>query len=646
MKHCVKITFILIIAYGFLYLYFFWQTPLGQTPVLDGSGNISLARQIANGTLSKEPFFRSMLYPALLSIPCFLGFDTIEELFTIASLSGMIFHFISTLFVFLSVKNLWNDLKAAIISSLIYGLYPPAIFFAGEPLDATISICFLLSALYTFLISIDKNDSSFFALSGLLMGITGLLRSNLLPFAIIYIAYPIVKKLTASNSTSLEANKNTHEEDSNNNFQSNYKKDLLYSLISIFCLSILIVLNGIICYLHSGDFRFLPWQGPANLYSANCLKSNGRYFRQTVYLLNRQIGDNPQRLEAEYIYSKETGKKIPYDIDDFNKFWRAKCFSEIKSDPIKWLKLILKKTYYLYNNYEQYDNKTFSFQKELSPSLRYNPLCFGMIIILVFIFIFNYDFKINKNKIFTIAIGIDIVSLGIIAFYVCARFRLSIVPLLVILCSGIFTLKKSELFNIKNLIISLVVGFITFSTFFDTANTSTWKEDRLLNAFACSRLALDEEQIMWADKVLEEEPTNLQAIRLKLVGFTNLVLEGKITNPNSWTSVRKELSYLNNNDILFNDTMLLSGCYAWKFEKNKEKAFKIWIKGSSESLNPVFFRAFLIYTGLSEANESDINKANSTPLLAAALESKGIKIDYYNKQELIIIKKALDFFLK
>ena len=115
MKYQIRIAFFIILAYGLLYLYFFWQTPLGQTPVLDGAENILLAQKITTGTLAKEPFFRSMLYPALLSIPCLYGFDNTDELFTIASLFGMIFHYISCLLVFLTINNLWKDYKAGII---------------------------------------------------------------------------------------------------------------------------------------------------------------------------------------------------------------------------------------------------------------------------------------------------------------------------------------------------------------------------------------------------------------------------------------------------------------------------------------------------------------------------------------------------
>ena len=168
---------------------YFWQTPLGQMPVLDGSENFSLAHQIAFGSLPKEPFFRSMLYPALLAIPCALGFE--DELFCIASLAGIISHFLSSIFVFLIVKNLWKNDKAALISALIYGLYPPAVYYAAEPLDITLAITFMLSALYFYFLSIDKKEKKYFALSGLSLGISGLLRSNVLPFTIIYIVYPI-----------------------------------------------------------------------------------------------------------------------------------------------------------------------------------------------------------------------------------------------------------------------------------------------------------------------------------------------------------------------------------------------------------------------------------------------------------------------
>ena len=633
MKYLTRLALIIILAYGVLYLYFFWQTPLGQTPVLDGSENILLAQKISSGSLPKEPFFRSMLYPAFLSIPCFYGINDTDELFTLASLFGMIFHFISSVFVYLSITHLWNNTKAGIIGALIYGLYPPAVFFAGEPLDITPSICFMLGALYTFLLATEKNKSTLFALSGVLLGIGCLLRSNLLPFGIIYLVYPFSFKTNFTNQPPKDKPPSIK----------------LNCFISIISLSLMMLSGGIACYLHSGEFRLLPWQGASNFYSANSQRANGKFYRHTIYIPNRQMGDNPARLESEYIYSIETGKKPPFNLDDFNKFWLKKSFNEIASNPLKWIKLTLKKIYYLYNNYEQYNNKTFGFHKELTPILKYNPLCFGFLIILLFLFLLKMPQipSLDYDKIVSIATSIDALCIGIVAFYVSSRFRLPIVPLIIIVSSGLFTFKINEILNIKNVLPTLFASFVTFSTFFNVADTSTWNEDRLLNAFACSRLGLDEEQVLWTERVLETEPNNLQAIRLKLVGFTNLVLSGKITNSKDWILVRKELKYLNDKNIFFEDTALLLGCYVLKFENDKEKAYQILVNGGAESLQPDFYQAIMIYTKLVEPNEADQKIAKITPLLAAAIINRGKEIDnyYFSENELNIAKNALKFLL-
>ena len=639
-KYSVKLAFSLIIAYGLFYLFYFWQTPLGQMPVLDGSENFLLASQIASGSLPHEPFFRSMLYPALLSIPCILGFE--EDLFCIASLSGIIFHFINSLLIFFIVHNLWKNRKASIIACLIYGFYPPAVFFAAEPLDTTISITFMLGALFFFFIAIDKNEKKYFITTGLLIGISALFRSNVLPFAIIYLIFPLTKYYGKRSLLDKSESKNFLQDSTVKN-----------SLLSIFVLVFMLIVGGIVCYLHSGEFRLLPWQGASNLYSANSMNANGKYYKHTVYIPNRPAGTNPARAEAEYLYFKETKQKPPLNLNDFNRFWLRKTFSEILSNPSHWISLTLKKTYFLFNNYEQYNNKTFSFHKSITAALHYNPLCFGILIILFFLSLINlvnhkkeltpYE---SKYKLIALFAGMLTLSLGIIAFYVSARFRIPLASLIIIFSSYLFTLKKEVILSFKNYIIVILSAFLTFSSFFDASNTSTYKEDRLLNAFACSRLGLDEEQILWADRVLEEDPQNLQAIRLKIVGFTNLVLSGNITDSKAWEKVSKELDFLSKNKLFFNDTILLSGCYAWKIENHPEKAHILWTNGGAESTQPELFQACLIYTELVAPNDADIKLAYFNPLIAAALKKEGFLNIKTDNNEIEKAQKAFKFLIE
>ena len=343
--YSVKLAFLLILAYGFLYLLYFWQTPLGQMPVLDGVENFLLASQISTGSLPHEPFFRSMLYPAILSIFCSLGFA--DELFVIASFAGISFHILSSFLIFLIVSNLWNNKKAAIKSSLLYGFYPPAVFFAAEPLDTTVSIFFMLGSLYYFLVATNSNNKKYFVASGLLMGISGLFRSNLLPFAIIYITYPIAQMIYAKKSNQNNLCVATPK---TSTYETNFKRLYLNSLIAIMSLLLMLILSGILCFIHSGEFKILPWQGASNFYSANSLNANGKYYKHSIYIPSRERGTNPARAEAELLYYKETGKKPPFNINEFNKFWLKKSFDEILSNPSHWISLTLKKVYYLFNN--------------------------------------------------------------------------------------------------------------------------------------------------------------------------------------------------------------------------------------------------------------------------------------------------------
>ena len=107
MKYAAKVAFVIVLFYGLFYATYFWKTPLGQTPVLDGSENILLAQQISCGALAKEPFYRSMLYPAILSVLHAIGFEATEELFWLASLLGIICHFISSALVFYIIRNIF-----------------------------------------------------------------------------------------------------------------------------------------------------------------------------------------------------------------------------------------------------------------------------------------------------------------------------------------------------------------------------------------------------------------------------------------------------------------------------------------------------------------------------------------------------------
>lgn len=551
-----------VIVYSCLFLYFFWQTPLGQTPVLDGAENILLADRIFSGTLPAEPFYRAMLYPAYLSLFRLLGF-AVEDLNAVAAISGLLFHLLNTLLIAAISFIFWQSRRAAIAAVLLYGFYPPALHFAGEPLDITMGISFLLLC-FVFMLRDNHSPNSFlFPISaGLSLGIGAVLRANILPLAAIWFFALFIREKRRS------------------------------AALALLALALPLLAGGLVNYFHSGRFKIMPWQGPFNLYAANSRQANGKYFQQTILLPDRDLMVNPARMESEIIYLNQSGAdKI--DIDEFNRFWQRRTIAEITQEPGAWLLLNLKKLYYLFNNFEQYNNKTFNFHRQLSPVLRYNPLCFGILLILALIRLANPGGK-NRSLLLQAFFWL---SLGVMAFYVSARFRILLVPFVAVAAAGVFTLTRTDFLRRRNLIIALLAAILSFSNFADAANTSTYNSDRLLLAHACARLGLDREQMRWADAVLVEQPENVQAIRLKLVAFTNLALAGAFGDNSAWQSVSRELDFLDTKKLYFSDTMLLQGSYQHQVKKDIAAAHQIWQNGMRESTQKDLYRAALLLSG-------------------------------------------------
>ncbi len=100
-------------VYAMGHMLWYWQTPLGQNPTLDGQENLILAYQIANGSLAKEPFYRAMLYPALLAI---LPIHWM--------LLGILCHLANTLLAMRLSSRVWKNARSALVTGALVGFNP------------------------------------------------------------------------------------------------------------------------------------------------------------------------------------------------------------------------------------------------------------------------------------------------------------------------------------------------------------------------------------------------------------------------------------------------------------------------------------------------------------------------------------------
>lgn len=398
----------LVVLYGAGYLLWYSATPLGLHPVLDGREMVLLAERLAAGTMPAEPFYRAPLYPALLALLIDRELALPDLAFT-ARLLNFALHCASTTLVGLLALRLWRYEPAALLAAALFGLNPVVLHFAGDPLDITLAMALMLGGIYCALRGAANGPvAGWSAFAGLLFALATLARPQLIVLFAGWSLWLVTRP---------------------------YAVGLRLRGLGVALVPALLVfgLMGAINYAHSGDFVILPWQGGFNLWAANHRGADGRYFEQTTRLASYVEGVNPARLEAERLYrARQPGQ--PEDWATTTRYWRRAALAEVHADPLAWLGLVARKAWYLLNDFEQYNNKTYVVHKARSPWLAPNPLCWGLLAGLA---VCGWLRLADRAAARLLALLVLAYAGSLLLTYVSARFRLPLVPLAAALGGGV-----------------------------------------------------------------------------------------------------------------------------------------------------------------------------------------------------------------
>ena len=519
------VVLVLTAAYSFAYLLWFSGTPLGQVPVLDGRENIALARQVADGTLPKEPFFRGMLYPAFLSLFAKAGLGD-ADLLTTAGILGVLFHLLATLAVFRCAHLVWKRVLPAFLSGLLFGLYPIANYFAAEPLDTTFSLALAMCAVWLCLAGTSRRNGEARIGNGKLIGaglaisLAFLARPNFLPLVV---ALPLVGWYLARDVAG------------------RWRAPLLiFSGIA----PAVLAYGGWQASV-SGDFGVMPWQGGYSLWVANGPGANGRYYAQKAAISYEGSHQNPARVESETLYQERTGSPgTPKQID---RFWRDQTKAAILAGPRRWIGLEFQKLYFFFNDFEQYNNKTFAFHKAQSPLLRLNPLSWGVVFCFAAAGLFAASGSDRRRLGAVIFLAGAYLAGGLMVF-AGDRFRFPLAPFAALLAGGFFVAArdwKQWSLARKSACIGCVaiVAVISFSRFAGVHDTSTFVQDQLLLANASLRAGRDAEAKAYAAAALQSHPERADARHIAAAARFNQHLTGTapLTTEREWSEVADDL---------------------------------------------------------------------------------------------------------
>ncbi|NLM16417.1 MAG: hypothetical protein GX221_01725 [Candidatus Riflebacteria bacterium] len=614
--------FLLGFFYTLLYTTESGMKPLGMAPVLDTAENVRLAEQIVDGSLPSESFFRSMQYPFMLAFMSKITGCRGNSLFVLARNLGVFFHVGIAVLAAIASFMLWGK-KGAFMTLFLCLFYPPLLFFAIDAFDIAPATFFLVASFTLWLAAFRTQKPKYLFYGAFLLGVAALLRSSVLPFGIIFTLILFI-------------------------CPASFGKRLKLCVISCFLCCMPLLFGGLCSAAYSGEFRLLPWQGSSNLYCANKIGANGKYFSNNSNLkLKSSYGMNPMRTETDYIFKQKTGLDAASAIDEYSAFWKNKLKEEIKAKPEVFIKLCIKKIYYLFNNFEQHNNKTFSFHKKRSPVLRYNPLSFGFIFVLLILSLsFSTVYGLRQRKILgSLLFGLAFLAAGVLMFYVSARFRIIMLPFMIIAASGIATIPPKTLLRSRKLILIAIASFLTFSSFADANSTETYVTDKRLLAHVSLKSQNYAESRYWAEEVLKELPENYEARWLKLSAFCNLVLSGEFPPIEEYEGLGEDFKLLKKSGLPFENLAVLEGCWLWKFEKNHKKARNIW-KNTEDPYNDLILKAMLILTG-TKKEALEIAKpldAGVNPILDYAFFKRGF-MESYSEKLFILYEKVFAYLL-
>ncbi len=498
----VALPAVLAFAYALAHLGWYLGTPLGRVPVLDERENLDLAAAIAGRSLPAEPFYRAPGYALVLAGIRALGVSQ-AGLFPAALLLGAALHAANAALV-AAIARRWFGNGAALAAGALLALDPVLVHYATQALDATLGVTLFLvglNGLAAALVAPGRTGAWLGA--GATWAAATLVRPN---YLLAWAAVPCLAVLRGGPTGA----------------RTRVAAPALAGLA-------LFAAASAWQWSVSGVAGFLPWQGAYNLWSANRPGANGRYYTQQVSLSPEAARANPARSESILLYAKETGGR-PADIPSMNAYWRRRFLGEVSAHPWGWAALLGRKAYALLDNWEQYNNKTYAFHKARSPWLRWNPICWGALLVLGVAGAARLGNGSPRTALALATVAAALAA-SILLFFASARFRLPLAAILAILSGGALA---APLFwqawpVRRRMCLGLAVAaaaVVTFSNWGGVADPSTFVQDHALLARAAYTVGDDATALAAARAALRIQPWHPDATAVALAAEAELARKG------------------------------------------------------------------------------------------------------------------------
>ena len=367
------------------------------------------------------------------------------------------------------------------LAGLVTASYWILVYFTGEMLIPTLGI-FLNTLLVLLLLQADRRRTVlWWASAGIVLGLSAIARPNILLFAPAIVLWMLVSRRSWPQFF-------THA-----------------AVVTVGCLLVVLpvtIRNGVV----GGDRVLISSQAGVNLYIGNNPRADGI----KVTLPDTRKRANQATLDQQALAENEAGRKLkPSEI---SRFYLGKTWDFVRSEPRRASQLLVMKSFLFWSWYEFANNKDiYAYTQRYTPIVAILPLGFGLLGPLGLVGI--AVIWPRRRELFPVWGFVLLYMVSVVLFFVSARFRVPILPVLILLAVVaaewiVLTLKKKDWHSIIRAGIALVILLCV-------SNIGKWKVQKNMLDFSIAHTMNQdgkfEESLQIYRRLIEEDPENYHA---------------------------------------------------------------------------------------------------------------------------------------
>jgi tetratricopeptide (TPR) repeat protein len=391
------VIFVVAFTLRFIHIWQIGRSPLFATLLGDARSYDEWAQRIAGGEwIGRDVFYQAPLYPYFLGTIYSLAGRSLMGVRIVQAVIGAC----SCVLISAAARRLFSA-RVGLIAGLMLAIYAPAIFFDGLLQKSVLDVFFVCLALWLISESSGAGSlSSRWLPLGLAIGGLSLTRENALVFTIVVLGWTLLRF--------------------------NWRAAAFFALGVVLILLPVAVRNSLV----GGGFYLTTSQFGPNFFIGNHSGANGSY----QSLRYGRGAPEYERQDATELAEHALDRTLtPAEV---SSFWTGRALAFIKSDPGAWLKLMARKAALLANATEKIDTEDQATYADRSIVLRLlGPFThFGILVPLALAGIFA-TWR-DRSRCGIIYALLAAYSGSVLLFYVVARYRYPLVPMLVLFAAA------------------------------------------------------------------------------------------------------------------------------------------------------------------------------------------------------------------